>query len=600
MTDRRFLALARFRARPRGGEPDPTPWAPVAGWRSVALWALLWAGIPPPTVTAQPVGLGRLVAVPVASDFPDAVAPNALRWACADDLPRLARLFAREGRPLDPSLVRTTGNGLCHIFYEPTIEGFRSDSSQQPVAELLFNVDTLSFLSGRSYRAGDVLDVSKQILSRAPGPLTASIGVEILHREESYERATEAHYRDGAQRPGLRSLPGGRSFPWVQDYVKSGTAAGAKRILVPRRIFEGTPAFGDEFKPLLDSFADPRVVRSKLSWDGGDLQFVARPGRPDRLVMLHGASARPYWGRSLSDGEYSYVLRVEFGADEVIALPDIPGHVDYMTAFLPGVNVALVSEVLTGDQELARAAARILRERFAGSLPEELLALDRLLDLTSAEFEKRKREVLESLRRVRESGTPWTPLARGDVAERLSRLADLACRHSPGDCLSREARERLLDSDLPLLADWVQAGLEHEDDALLPRVLLTVIESQLPGYRPRSVKTLNALARSLERIGFRVIRVPRIAGDPELKVPWGGISYTNGLVLDRSVFLPQFGFGPAEDRFFEDLRKRLPPGFEVIPVYARRLLLVNGGLHCVTGIVYGPDRAPPAVRPGSS
>jgi agmatine/peptidylarginine deiminase len=114
--------------------------------------------------------------------------------------------------------------------------------------------------------------------------------------------------------------------------------------------------------------------------------------------------------------------------------------------------------------------------------------------------------------------------------------------------------------------------------------LLSVVESQL-ARRPPGLDRIDAAARTLEEMGFRVVRVPRFGGDRSLKVPWSGISYVNSLLVDRTLFVPRFGLGDAEETILEELDAALPPQYEVVPVYARHMLLFNGGVHCAVAIV---------------
>jgi agmatine/peptidylarginine deiminase len=68
-------------------------------------------------------------------------------------------------------------------------------------------------------------------------------------------------------------------------------------------------------------------------------------------------------------------------------------------------------------------------------------------------------------------------------------------------------------------------------------------------------------------------------------VPWSGISDVNSLLVDRTLFVPRFGLGEAEEAIFEELDAALPPEYQVVPVYARHMLLYNGGVHCSVAIV---------------
>jgi agmatine/peptidylarginine deiminase len=60
-------------------------------------------------------------------------------------------------------------------------------------------------------------------------------------------------------------------------------------------------------------------------------------------------------------------------------------------------------------------------------------------------------------------------------------------------------------------------------------------------------------------------------------------------VVDRQVFVPRFGLGEPEDRILRELGAQLPDGYVVVPVLAERVLIRNGGLHCLVGLVREPS-----------
>jgi hypothetical protein len=126
------------------------------------------------------------------------------------------------------------------------------------------------------------------------------------------------------------------------------------------------------------------------------------------------------------------------------------------------------------------------------------------------------------------------------------------------------------------------ADLEFE--TTVPPRLLGLIESQLPGAAVPDWELFEAKEREVRDLGFRVIRVPYLAA-PHIMAEWPGISYANVLTMERTVFVPAFGLGAAEDRIFADLRTQLGHGYQVVPVYARFNLVHNAGVHCVFGIV---------------
>jgi hypothetical protein len=82
------------------------------------------------------------------------------------------------------------------------------------------------------------------------------------------------------------------------------------------------------------------VLSSKLSWAASDLRVMRDPKDPSRTVLYYGDAVRTLFGRSMSDDECSYLLRVEFGVAQAIhvhtgsrsQLPGTPGGLASMNA----------------------------------------------------------------------------------------------------------------------------------------------------------------------------------------------------------------------------------------------------------------------------
>jgi len=540
----------------------------------------LWIG-GPAGLAAAPAPVVQVETVDVGSEFGDAVALGALKRACARNEAELRSHFLAEGKPFDPDLVRSRGGRRCHVDYSPTLPGFRADPEDAPVRELFMNVDGLALLSGREEVFGDVLDISRQILAGLPRPVHLTLGTGRDLAGYRYEEALAFQYGDRAalvdwRRTRVPAL----SNPWTQDFLKSGKAGGEERILVTRQLFEGHVDNATAFAPMLDALSEDRFVRSKLSWEGGDLQFVRHPENPELLVMLFGDSARAYWGEDLDPDEYAYVLRREFGADLSVDLGGLVPHVDYFVAFLPADRIALVSQPVSGRRDLAEAAAAAIEARFRDGAPASLCALREALADDDALRGGRKR--VESLlkRARREAQEGWPRDQEPGLGERLAPYLARLCPQSPADCFRDEAVESFLDSDPALLRDWVQAALRDRTDAALDLRLLSVVESQLMREPVPTQGRIDEKAREIESLGFRVVRVPRIGGERSLKVPWSGISYVNSLVVDDVLFVPRFGLGAAEERIFDELAAALPDHYRIVPVAARHMLLFNGGVHC--------------------
>ncbi len=78
-------------------------------------------------------------------DFPEAADKGALQSLCGENEEELAAYFEYRNMPFDPELVVARGDQKCHIWYEPTIPGFRADPEDSPIQGLMFDVHTLSF-----------------------------------------------------------------------------------------------------------------------------------------------------------------------------------------------------------------------------------------------------------------------------------------------------------------------------------------------------------------------------------------------------------------------------------------------------------------------
>ena len=125
---------------------------------------------------------------------------------------------------------------------------------------------------------------------------------------------------------------------------------------------------------------------------------------------------------------------------------------------------------------------------------------------------------------------------------------------------------------------------------------LTLIESAFEDPPRKEAAAVDAKARELEDLGFRVIRVPRLGVVRRIDREWPGISYVNGLTVGRRFFIPEFGLGSLEEEIVSGLQRKLGDSYEVIPVPARKVLLRNGGIHCLAAIVRSTVDDPHQLR----
>jgi hypothetical protein len=488
--------------------------------------------------------------------------------------------FRREGLPLRRDLVRA-GPEACHVFYRPTVPGFRASPDDDPLREILFDADALLYLATARVNRGESLGAMTDVLRRIPRPLEVGVLFHRVHAEAAYERATTRAFGDTPHRVRLLDRGVERSFWWVQDYVKAGTSGQGETILVPHRLFEGRPENADVYDPLLERLSkDDRVARSKLSWEGGDLQFTRDPHDPGKLVLYYGSFVTPYWGESLSPEEFEYVLTLEFGADRAVDLGGLAPHVDYLVSFLPGARTALVSVPRSGDLDLARAVVENLLARLAGGEPQALLDLREVL--SSPEPAPAGIGRLVQLARQRQGG--WSFAVDDGLFERTQDLVARVCPDRE-DCFGAEDQVRLAEADPGLFEEWIHAVQHARDEQAIVTAHLDLLESQIETIPDELLRRTDAKIAELEDLGFGVIRVPAYRVNLKKERDWPGISYVNALVVDDQVYVPRFGLGEAEDGIFRLVQAQLPPGYSIVPIDAQRVLIRNGGLHCLAGLI---------------
>ncbi len=324
----------------------------------------------------------ELLLIPEVREFPEATEPGVIRYACADSTTALKAFFAQNGLAFHEKLVRPhQGRPICHIHYEPTVRGFRASTEDRPIRALYGAVDPMRFIADRAPN-GESLDVIQFVLAKLPRPLRVELRVNERFDESHWPAALERHFPGTHHDVGLLETAGVGTHPWAQDYIKSGSVDGELKILVPRRIFEGRGEDGELHRPMLEGLQGEEFVRSKLSWEGGDLLFAKDPRDPSRLLMVYGNAAMAYWGEDLPKEDYEYVLASEFGADIAMPILGTAAHVDFLVSFLPGGSgkpVALVSRPVRDNSAILQAALSELFALYGGAPPPGLVRLRTLL-----------------------------------------------------------------------------------------------------------------------------------------------------------------------------------------------------------------------------
>ncbi|MCG6928477.1 MAG: agmatine deiminase family protein [Acidobacteria bacterium] len=537
--------------------------------------ALGWVAVPGPCLAAV-----ELTRVPTSSSWPGATQEDALRLACSPSVEELEGFFRREGLPFRRDLVRS-GPEACHVFYRPTVPGFRASPDDDPLREILFDADALTYLATAPVNRGESLGAMTQVLRRIRRPLDVGVLLHRIHEEPAYERATARAFGDTPHRVRLRERGVERNFWWVQDYVKSGASARGETILIPHRLFEGRSENANVYDPLLEHLSeDDRVVRSNLSWEGGDLQFTRDPRDPGKLVLYYGSFVKPYWGESLSPKEFEHVLMLEFGADRAVDLGGLAPHVDYFVSFLPRGPAALVSVPRSGDLDLARAVVETLRTRLAGDEPQVLVDLGEALSSPAPD----PAEIARLVHQARGEQGGWSFAVDAGLFDRTEALVARVCPDEE-DCFDAEDQVRLAQADPDLFEEWIHSVQLARDEQRVVAAHLDLLESQIEVIPGEIEERTREKIAELESLGFQVIQVPAYRVNLQQKRTWPGISYVNALVVDEQVFVPRFGLGEVEDGIFRLLDGRLPSGYSIVPIDAQRVLIRNGGLHCLAGLI---------------
>lgn len=544
-----------------------------------------------PMIGAAP----KLTFLPVAPvpGFEDAVAKDALRYLCSQDLEQLREHFTKKRLPFVDTMVSRKQKRYCHIYYEPSVAGFRAYTESNRVEGLVFTVDSRRFLARGDTGMGDSLDVAKSILETVERPLDVSIQSKAEVSAKWRNAALAGFLPNRSHRIHLRDNPTDRPNVWAQDYIKSGGVSGKPHTLVTWKSYEGKGKHGEAFDALLKSLESEGWHRSKLSWDGGDIQFGANPRIPGRIILFYGNSARLYWGQSLKPTEYEYVLKLEFGADDAMDLSGLATHIDYFVSILPDGRTLMVSREMRNNLELCQTAIDVLIGRF-GPNPLFLKLKEQFATEESA-FGSGRPETLALLAEARKALSSWDPLVKVDVFERFSTYWNKYCQEDESLCTSGEGFEFMLERNPALAKDWVAEATLLKSAPHLAASLVALLAGQLEIDGSARDRLAESKIRELRKRGFDIVEVPQIMGDATGEIRWAGISYVNSAIIDNFVFVPAFALGEAENEIMEKLQRELPPPFVVVPVYARNTLVLNGGVHCVVGFRRTPESSVPTI-----
>ena len=395
-------------------------------------------------------------------EFPEATEPGAIQYACGP-IGQLGPYFDERGLRLDQRLVRPRGaHPTCHIYYEPTIPGFQASTEDRPIRGFLANVHPQSFVLGLR-PAGDSLSIVQRVFENLSEPRPIDIRINEHYDSSHWPVAIERHFRHLAPMVRTVSTPGLDTHPWAQDFVKSGAANGVLKILVPRRIFEGRGEDGEIHRPLLEGLRGDAYVRSKLSWEGGDLIFVNHPREPGRRIMVYGGAAKSYWGAELPPEDYEWILKTEFGADVGVGLLDAAAHVDFAVSFLPDRPTALVAQSVRENRAIAMSILDALERLWGEAAPAGLGLLRIAVSEAFLSLEADSFDAVTAIAAVREAGSRTLPPISPELAAALDNYVAERCSDSPLTCFDNvDANRAMLAHDPALARKAADLGLDTE------------------------------------------------------------------------------------------------------------------------------------------
>lgn len=534
-------------------------------------------------------------------EYVDTAEDGALKLACFSSESELEKFFLKQEAPFQKRLVRRVSEKFCHIYYEPTLPGFKASSESGKVTGLVFNFQSLPFLIRSDRNHGDAIAIARAVLRKIPRSLDVVISIPKDYTEDLYKQSLEFHFGSTKhnfelQESGLRpntaeSLLAGGS--WPQDYLKPGHANGERKTLVARKFYENGEGVQDSFK-------DSQFVRSKLSFQGGDLFIVDHPKTGQR-ILLHGNAARDLWGKNLSSDEAGYILMREFGADNAIDFSGVTAHLDYLVSFIPQHRIAILSIPQAGNRRVACSALKSLLDYIGHSahapietrrLNEMLCSRGLTLDDTKVKDQLAKQKAeLEANNDVwkgehsERNSASLKELTERKVAEAansiLKELSPQRLESFTQDLFSKKSLEAMIRSRDKFALEYVDTGLLYNQiHNRLFDSYQAILEGQFEPGEEKNVATVQTYKQRLIEMGYQIVEVPLIS-----QGKWSGLSLTNSLLIDDQLFVPVYGLDVETDHIAALQEKIKHTGIKVVGVPATRSIESNGGVHCQVAII---------------
>lgn len=120
---------------------------------------------------------------------------------------------------------------------------------------------------------------------------------------------------------------------------------------------------------------------------------------------------------------------------------------------------------------------------------------------------------------------------------------------------------------------WGTEPYTYEEDSVILSGMVSFFQEQVISQYGRPMKV------------FRITNPPSIHDD-SLQLWWYShyASYTNSLIVNKSIFVPQYNL-PGRDSAALEIYRQAMPGYNIIPVFCRRGAAAGGAVHCLTNSV---------------
>lgn len=405
---------------------------------------------------------------------------------------------------------------------------------------------------------GGSFDVLRNVLQRA-APAELWVHVEDRHAPTLIANLRQLSM---ARQTVVRIMPSPlRVAQWAQDDARTGFILREDNgvcecvTLAPRFASRGEEAStlvpGENVLLARWRFEGKRFAQSPLLFQGGNLLVVGDVDQPGRILLVGEAEIWRNTSLGLSEAQVSAAMKAEFGVHRVIVLPAVSYHIDYEVSVRGTENgvIALVNDPVAASRGIVDIGIAAMQR--GGALSEATAT-----------------EARTALRSGRDAD------AVGLVSAAFSRLAVDFGRYPQR------------------VAEWFAAGPADSGVGNVQRFLLaldTLAAATIPAEAmpagdetaylraiQRQMADRKLLAAELEKLGWKVIAIPSLAGGER------SINYLNGVQDKTRYLMPAYGgiYAPLDEAAMRAVRMALGRSVQIVPIFCGESQRRDGAVRC--------------------